>query len=125
MKNNSRHPTMYVSSHGKEAYPIALSQTMRLVIKHTFTDGNSLLFTGRVLSGLILIHHGEPKFLVTCPHFVTYHFRKSAVFLEKFYMRTRSVSHFFLIRVGSCENHDFGINANTFVLNFQVGYPNT
>ena len=41
MKYYSRHPIMYVSSHGKEAYPTALSQTMRLVIKLTFTDGTA------------------------------------------------------------------------------------
>ena len=36
-------------------------------------------------------------------------------------MRTRSVCDFFLILVGSYENHCFEINAHTFI--FQIGYP--
>lgn len=36
-------------------------------------------------------------------------------------MRPLSVCVFFLTLAGSCENHGFGSNANTFI--FQVGHP--
>ena len=49
------------------------------------------------------------------PFFGTYHFRKSAQFLNKIDMRTQSVCGFFLTWVGSNENYCFEINAHTFI----------
>ena len=46
---------------------------------------------------------------------------KSALFLNRIDMQTRSVCAFFLTWVGSYENHCFGIHAHTFI--FQVGHP--